>query len=538
MTFRPFKILFWTLVALAMLLIAGITLTPNLEITSWRMMLNAISGAPGPQASAESMDRQLEAPAGFALSLYAGDVPKARFMRATSAGDLLVSQPRLGQILLLARDADGDGHPDGRQVLIDGLDRPQGMDIADGWLYIAESGALGRIAFDSETGRTSGEYRHVLGGIPEGGNHWGRTVRVGPDGWLYLSIGSSCNACVEEHEWRAVMLRLRPDGSQVQIHASGLRNSVGFDWAPWNGELYATDNGRDLLGDDFPPCELNHIVAGGFYGWPYINGFAKLDPDNGGGRESLLDTALSPAHGFRAHTAPLGITLPAQSEPCTPVPARGAGRPAWIVEPLDVPDGYKVVLLSWDEQGMISESDFLSGFERDGEVIGRPVDVVEATDGSIFVSDDYAGAIYRLVPGQDANSTLPMSAAPSTVAARPDPLAGIDARQLAAANSSGSALMKRYACIGCHSAGTVPGDKLHTLAERYTLAELADYFLLPTAPMPIFPLSAAERRDLAIHLLDNAGELKPAYCALPAGAGGQAHCSSRNSTNSSDNRCS
>ena len=95
-----------------------------------------------------------------------------------------------------------------------------------------------------------------------------------------------------------------------------------------------------------------------------------------------------------------------------------------------VPDGYKVVLLSWDEQGMISESDFLSGFERDGQVIGRPVDVVEATDGSIFVSDDYAGAIYRLVPGQDANSTLPMSPAPSTVAARPDPLAGIDALRL------------------------------------------------------------------------------------------------------------
>ena len=502
MTIRPFKILFWGLVALAMLLIAGITLTPNLEITSWHMMLNAISGAPGPQASAESVGRKLEAPAGFALSLYAGDVPKARFMRLTGAGDLLVSQPRLGQILLLARDADGDGHPDRQQVLIDGLDRPQGMDIADGWLYIAESGALGRIAFDSETGRTSGEYRQVLGGLPEGGNHWGRTVRVGPDGWLYLSIGSSCNACVEEHEWRAAMLRLRPDGSQVQIHASGLRNSVGFDWAPWNGELYATDNGRDLLGDDFPPCELNRIVAGGFYGWPYINGFATLDPDNGSGRENLLATALSPAHGFRAHTAPLGIAFlrsPALA-PRFPRAALVALHGSWN---RSVPDGYKVVLLSWDEQGMISESDFLSGFERDGEVIGRPVDVVEAADGSIFVSDDYAGAIYRLVPAQDAHSTLPMGTAPGTVASRPDPLAGIDAQQRAAANRSGSALMKRYACIGCHSAGTVPGDKLQTLAERYTLAQLADYFLLPTAPMPIFPLSTAERRDLAIHLLDN-----------------------------------
>ncbi|MBP8924811.1 MAG: PQQ-dependent sugar dehydrogenase [Pseudomonadales bacterium] len=498
MRFRPFKILFWGLVTLAALLVAGVTLTPNIEISSWRMMLNAA----GPQASTDSVSRRLVAPAGFALSLYAGDVPKARFLRATSAGDLLVSQPRLGQILLLTRDADGDGQPDGRQILVDGLDRPQGMDIADGWLYIAESGALGRIAFDSETGLTSGEYRQVLGGIPAGGNHWGRTVRIGPDGWLYLTIGSSCNACIEKHEWRAVMLRLRPDGSQVQIHASGLRNSVGFDWAPWNGELYATDNGRDLLGDDFPPCELNHIVAGGFYGWPYINGFGKLDPDNGKGKEGLLDTALSPVHGFRAHNAPLGITFLRNPSrvPRLQRAALVALHGSWN---RSIPDGYKVVLLRWDEQGLISESDFLSGFERDGDVIGRPVDVVEAADGNIFVSDDYAGAIYRLVPGEDAN-TLAISAVPATVAARPDPLAGIEAQQIAAANISADALMKRHACLGCHLAGTVPGDKLRTLAERYTLDELSDYFLLPTAPMPIFPLSADERRALAIHLLSSA----------------------------------
>jgi hypothetical protein len=102
-------------------------------------------------------------------------------------------------------------------------------------------------------------------------------------------------------------MRLRPDGTGAQIFARGLRNSVGMDFAPWDGALYATDNGRDLLGDDFPPCELDRVVESGFYGWPYINGFGVLDPDLGAGHEALLATALPPVHGFRAHNAPLGI---------------------------------------------------------------------------------------------------------------------------------------------------------------------------------------------------------------------------------------
>ena len=191
------------------------------------------------------------------------------------------------------------------------------------------------------------------------------------------------------------MLRLRPDGSEVSIHARGLRNSVGFDWAPWNGELYATDNGRDLLGDDFPPCELNRIVAGGFYGWPFFNGFNELDPDFGAGHENLRATAIPPVHGFRPHNAPLGIgflrnpRLPSEYRQAALVALHGSWNRS-------TPDGYKVVLLQWDATGAIRESDFLSGFEHNGSISGRPVDVTEAPDGSIYISDDYANAIYRV----------------------------------------------------------------------------------------------------------------------------------------------
>jgi glucose/arabinose dehydrogenase len=510
MRFGPMKIVFWLIAGLSMLVALAVSallvLTPQLEITDWRMMLNAMTGVQGPAASTASVGRQLSVHEGFSVSLYAAEVPKARFLRPTPAGDLLLSQPRLGRILLLGRDADGDGRPDRQQVLVSGLDRPHGLDIGDGWLYVGESGAVGRIRFDVPSGSVAGSYERILGGLPEGGNHWSRTVRLGPDGWLYVTIGSSCNVCAEEHAWRASMLRLRPDGSGVEQYATGLRNSVGFDWAPWSGELYATDNGRDLLGDDFPPCELNRIVPGGFYGWPFVNGDGVLDPDMGAGKDALLATALSPAHSFRAHNAPLGITflrnpaLPPQYRRAALVALHGSWNRS-------TPDGFKVVLLRWDDAGTISESDFLTGFESGGEIIGRPVDVAEAADGSLFVSDDYAGAIYRIVQGEQAAGVA--AALPAAPGAPPaDPLAGLSAAEIRSAHAAAERLWLRHACAGCHVPGTPVAAKLQSVHERYTVASLTEYFNAPTAPMPVFALSEPERRSLAIHLLDNAREAR------------------------------
>jgi glucose/arabinose dehydrogenase len=214
---------------------------------------------------------------------------------------------------------------------------------------------------------------------------------------MYVSIGSSCNVCEEEDGRRAAIVRYRPDGSGEEIHATGLRNAVGFDWQPGSGDLYATDNGRDLLGDDFPPCELNRVVPGGFYGWPFAHGDNRPDPDLGAGREARIAAAIPPSHGFRAHTAPLGITF-----------VRGPGAPAWLRGAALVAlhgswnrtrkDGYAVVSLHWRPDGRIEERDFLWGFLEDEDVIGRPVDVAEGPDGAFYVSDDYAGAVYRVAP--------------------------------------------------------------------------------------------------------------------------------------------
>lgn len=269
------------------------------------------------------------------------------------------------------------------------------MDIYRGWLYIAETGSVGRIRFNSKTGLTSGEYERIITDIPSGGGHWTRTIKFGQDGLMYVSVGSSCNVCEEKYPKRAAILRYLPDGSHGEIYASGLRNTVGFDWHPITNELYGVDNGRDYLGDDFPPCEFNRIEQGKFYGWPYANGNKISDPDFGQGNEQKILESMPPAYEFDAHTAPLGMTfihgesLPLRYKNSALVALHGSWNRSKKI-------GYQVVLLHFDKNGHISEHDFMTGFEVGGDVIGRPVDIAEGQNGKIYISDDFTGTVYRV----------------------------------------------------------------------------------------------------------------------------------------------
>ena len=351
--------------------------------------------------SGGALSERVALPDGFAIGIFADGLPNARFLRFTAAGDLLVSTTRSGRIVLVLRDGDGDGRSDGTRTLLEGLDRPQGMDFLDEWLYVGESGSIGRVRFDPVARAVDGDYVHVVTGIPAGGNHYTRTLRFGPDGWMYVTVGSSCNVCVESDDRRAAMLRFRPDGREAQIFATGLRNSAGFDWQPGTNALYATDNGRDLLGDDFPPCELNRVELGGFYGWPVANGDRVPDPNLGAGQEERIRKSTPPVHGFGAHTAPLGIVF--LRNEAFPKEWRGSALVAlhgsWN---RTRKSGYKVVSLEWSDHGAITERDFIVGFEQDENVIGRPVDVAEGADGTIYVSDDYASSIYWVKYGAPA----------------------------------------------------------------------------------------------------------------------------------------
>lgn len=345
---------------------------------------------------ARTIETAIQVPDGFEIALFA-TVPRAREVLPTPTGDLIVSVPNEGTVVRLGRDANGDGAPDSTTVLLAELAGPNGIDLHDGWLYVAEQSEIGRIRYDVETGKTSGTLETVLPGLPEGGNHWRRTVRIGPDGFLYATIGSSCNVCDEKEPWRAKMLRARADGSDVEVFARGLRNAADFDWHPGTGELYATDNGRDLLGDDYPPCELNHVVRGGDYGWPVANANRDPDPDFGEGQEARIQASLPPVHDFPPHNAPLGIDF--LEHPSQPAGYRHAAIVAlhgsWN---RSLKDGYKVVSLHFEADGSVTSRDFVWGFLEEDDVIGRPVDAREGPDGSIYVSDDYTGAIYRVRP--------------------------------------------------------------------------------------------------------------------------------------------
>jgi glucose/arabinose dehydrogenase len=208
--------------------------------------------------------------AGFKVVPYYNAIPGPRGLVYSPAG-LIVSSPGEGSVYRLI-DSDHDGRAEDHLTIVDQLNKPTGLAIHNTWLYIAETDAVGRIAYNPLSGATQGSYQRIIHDLPSGGNHWRRVIHFGPDNWLYLAIGSSCNVCIEEDPRRATIMRFHADGSGGEIVATGLRNSAGFDWAPWNNQLYATDNGRDWLGDDEPPDELNHITHGSFYGWPFSNG--------------------------------------------------------------------------------------------------------------------------------------------------------------------------------------------------------------------------------------------------------------------------
>ena len=383
--------------ALAVLVIAAIAFVwfGPVPIGNKRVLVDFMLGRGIAPPDAAQIATLLKAPPGFRVEAYTTEVPLARFMAMTPAGDLIVSRTRADEVAIVERDRNGDGKADAVRVLLPALSRPHGLALHDGYLYVGESTAIGRVKFDAASGTLGGPYEHILTGLTDDGHHFSKSIGFGPDGLLYVSQGSSCNVCLEKDPRRATMMRMHADGTGTEVFATGLRNSVGFDWAPWDGALYATENSRDLLGDDFPPDELNRIEQGHFYGWPYVNGFGVLDPDVGAGHAAKVAETTLPAHGFRPHNAPLGLAflrstkLPPGYERTAIVALHGSWNRSTL-------DGYKVVALRWQEDGSIAEGDFLTGFLTDSKLIGRPAGVLEGPDGAIYVSDDYAGVVYRV----------------------------------------------------------------------------------------------------------------------------------------------
>jgi glucose/arabinose dehydrogenase len=347
---------------------------------------------PDPAPSADLTTIRL--PPGFAIEYFARDLGFARFMAVDPRGTLVVSVPRAGRVLALPDD-DRDGRADAAVPVVEGLDLPHGVAFLDGQLHVAETGRVLRFEYDPAARRVRGAPTIVVPDLPPRGGHWTRTIAFGPDRHLYVAVGSSCNNCEERDARRAAIYRYRVDGRDGRPFATGLRNAVGLAFRPDTGELWATVNGRDWLGDDQPAEYITRLEHGGFYGWPYCHWTATgllVDPEFQG--EDRCRTVKRPTVLYQAHAAPLGLAFYTGSQ--FPPEYRGsllvALHGSWN---RSVPVGYKVIRVRLDGPTPVAE-DFATGWLGGSRSWGRPVDLAVAPDGALFLSDDELGAVYRI----------------------------------------------------------------------------------------------------------------------------------------------
>ena len=338
---------------------------------------------------------RLAVPDDAQISIFADDVPQARHMAFDDQGTLFLSQARAGKVTALP-DLDLDGRADKTVTVLKNRDMPHGLAFvrldSGYYLYVAEEEQVIRMKRIAKPFRY-GPPETVIANIP-GGGHSTRTIKI-KEGKLYLSVGSSCNACVEKNKLRAAISRYDLDGKNGEIFASGLRNSVGIEFSPYSGELWGVNNGRDWSGEEFPREELNIILQGKHYGWPFCNENRLPDPDFAG----LMDCAQTepPAHMFPAHWAPLGLafyrkgSLSSRYDNSLFIAFHGSWNRI-------NPEGYKVVRVLLSDKGkIISSEDFITGWLLpNGSKDGRPVDLEQSPQGDLYLSDDYRGVVYRI----------------------------------------------------------------------------------------------------------------------------------------------
>ena len=338
--------------------------------------------------------KQLHLPDGFTISVYTDNVPNARSLALGDNGVVFVGTGREGKIYAV-QDSNNDGIAEQRHILASNLNMPNGVAFKDGSLYVAEINRI--IRFDHITQQLANLPKPVVvyDQFPSDKHHGWKYLRFGPDNKLYTAVGVPCNICNPEKEIYASLVRLNPDGTDFEIIAHGIRNTVGFDWQPETNALFFTDNGRDYLGDDEPPDELNQWSAKGeHFGYPYCHGGEIADPEFAGDKKCKEFKA--PAWKFKAHIAPLGLRFYQGKQ--FPIEYKNqlfvAQHGSWN---RTEPQGYRVVLIKFNQGKAISEQDFISGWlTKDGNVLGRPVDILTLPDGSLLISDDTLGVIYKV----------------------------------------------------------------------------------------------------------------------------------------------
>ncbi|WP_428267530.1 PQQ-dependent sugar dehydrogenase [Haliangium sp.] len=347
-----------------------------------------------PPATAAELSARLRLPPGFQVEVYTKEVPNARAMALSDKGTLFVGSRKEGKVYAVV-DADGDMRADRVHVLAEGLTMPVGVDLHGGDLYVSAVDRIVRLD-DIEAHLDDPPAPVVVSAaFPSDLHHGWKFIRFGPDGLLYVPVGAPCNLCLKEDPRYASIMRMKPDGSELEVYAHGVRNTVGFDWHPQTGALWFTDNGRDWLGDDGPGDELNHASEKGqHFGYPFCHAGAIADPEYGAQRG--CSEFRPPTQVLGPHVASLGMRFYTGDQ--FPERYRGAifiaEHGSWNrAQPL----GYRLSVVTLGPDGSARDyRPFAEGWLEANGAWGRPVDVLVHPDGSLLISDDRAGWIYRV----------------------------------------------------------------------------------------------------------------------------------------------
>ena len=343
---------------------------------------------------------ELVTPEGFVIEVFARDVTNARQLALGANGTVFVGSRSAGTVYALV-DVNSDNRADKKYVIAEDLNMPSGIAYRDGSLYVA---AVNRILrYDDIESRLANPPDPVVitDTLPDDEHHGWKYLGFGPDGYLYVPVGVPCNICLSSDPRHGTILKMDVKTGAYEIFASGVRNSVGFDWHPQTKELWFTDNGRDWMGDDLPPDELNRApVAGLHFGFPYVHGAAVLDPKFGPRLEESMtapEDFIKPALELGAHVAPLGMTFYTGKQ--FPESYRGriliAEHGSWN---RSEKTGYRVISVSLNGNRVVRVEPFVTGWlDHEAQASwGRPMDIITMPDGSVLVSDDHAGAVYRI----------------------------------------------------------------------------------------------------------------------------------------------
>lgn len=334
----------------------------------------------------------IKLPQHFEISLYAANVPDARSMTLSPDGVVFVGSRTAGKVYALV-DRKKQNKTDAVITIAKGLNMPNGVAFSDGSLYVAEEHRV--IRYDDIEKRLDKPPLPVVvnGTFPKEPRHGWKFMRLGPDGFLYVPVGAPCNVCESDPRFATIM-RMKPNGDGLEIFASGVRNTVGFDWHPDTKELWFTDNGRDWMGDNMPPDELNCAPRAGLhFGFPYCHGKNIKDPKYSAGKS--CDIFTPPAMELGPHVAPLGMRFYTGS--MFPEEYRNqiliAEHGSWN---RSVPIGYRITLVRLKGNNAVKYDTFADGWLQGGNTWGRPVDLLVMPDGAVLVSDDRANAVYRI----------------------------------------------------------------------------------------------------------------------------------------------